>query len=73
MAAQGRKFLEGQVEKLKESLEKLLKVNEEFQGISAEMGVELNELQDERNLLTDQPFFKAFMQFIHLRRKYKKS
>lgn len=69
MAAQGRKFLEGQVQKLKESLERLLKVNEEFQSISAEMGVELNELQDERNLLTDQPFFKAFRQFIHIRRK----
>lgn len=70
--SQGRKFLEGQVKKLRESLERLLKLNEEFQAISATLNADLKALQDERVLLIDQSFFKAFRQFIILRRKHRK-
>ena len=73
MTNQGSKFLKEQVKKLRDSLERLLKVNEEFQAISATLNADLKALKDERVLLIDQSVFKALRQFILLRRKNKKS
>ncbi len=72
MTNQGRKFLAGQVQKLRHSLERLLKVHEDLGMMHSQLNDELKKLQDEKALLTDQSFFKAFKQFIQIRRKYRK-
>ena len=73
MTVLGRKFIEGQNKKLRRALENVLKVNEDLGAMNGTLNDELKKSQDEKKLLTDQSFFKAFKQFLHIRKKYRKS
>ena len=69
MATLGRKFIEGQNKKLRKSVEDLIEVNNDLAVMNGTLNDELKKSQDEKKLLTDQKFFKAFKQLLHIRKK----
>ena len=73
MTNKGTKFLEGQVQILKRSLDKILKSNDEFTEISLRIKVELEELQLSHDSMLEPHFFKALRKWFIKWRNYRKS
>ena len=71
--AQGRKFLEIQVQDLKHSLANILKTNEEFMEISLRVKAELEELQLSHDSMLEPSFFKALWKWFVKWRNYRKA
>lgn len=73
MTNKGAKFLEGQVQVLRQSLQKILETNEEFTEISLRVKLELEELQSSHDSMLEPYFFKALWKWFIKWRNYRKS
>ena len=73
MTNKGAKFLQGQVNVLRQSLEKILKSNDEFTEISLRVKAELEELQLSHDSMLKPYFFKALWKWFVKWRNYRKA
>ena len=73
MTNKGAKFLEGQVQELRQSLEKILKSNDEFTEISLRIKAESEELQLSHDSMLEPYFFKALRKWFVKWRNYRKA
>ena len=72
MTNKGAKFLEGQVRVLSQSLEKILKSNDEFTMISLKIKAELEELQLSHDSMLEPSLFRALWKWFIKWRNYRK-
>ena len=73
MTNQGTKFLEGQVKELRQSLQNILKTNQDFTEISLKVKVELEELQLSHDSMLEPSLFKALRKWFVKWRNYRKA
>ena len=73
MTNKGSKFLEGQVQELRQSLQNILKTNQDFTVISLKVKAELEELQLSHDSMLELYFFKALLKWFIKWRNYRKA